>query len=54
MGNPDLEPEVGTSGDFGLAVKLVRPRKTDLSIERIVLVWTPWRVGPDGIAEPAS
>jgi predicted nucleic acid-binding Zn-ribbon protein len=33
---------------------LVRPRKTDLSIERVVLVWTPWRVGPDGIAEPAS
>lgn len=27
VGNPDLEPEMGTSGDFGLAVKIVRPRK---------------------------
>jgi hypothetical protein len=33
---------------------LVRPRKADLSIERVVLVWTPWRFGPEGIAEPAS
>jgi hypothetical protein len=30
----------------------VRPRKTDLSIDRIALVWRPWRVGDDGIAEP--
>ena len=27
VGNPDLEPEVGTSGDFGLAVKLLRRNK---------------------------
>jgi len=30
----------------------IRPKKADLSIERITLVWTPWRVGNDGIAEP--
>jgi len=30
----------------------IRPKKADLSIERITLVWTPWRVGDDGIAEP--
>ena len=30
----------------------IRPRKSDISLERIALVWTPWRVGPEGIAEP--
>ncbi len=30
----------------------IRPRKSDLSVERVALVWTPWRVGADGIAEP--
>jgi hypothetical protein len=30
----------------------IRPRKTDLSVERVVLVWTPWRVDAQGIAEP--
>jgi len=30
----------------------IRPRKTDLSVERVVLVWTPWRVDAEGIAEP--
>ena len=28
-------------------------RKTDLDIQPLMVVWTPWRVGPDGIAEPA-
>ena len=28
-------------------------RKTDLDISALALVWTPWRVGSDGIAEPA-
>jgi hypothetical protein len=30
----------------------IRPRKADLVVERVALVWTPWRVGADGIAEP--
>ncbi len=30
----------------------IRPRKTDISIERVTLVWTPWRIGQDGVAEP--
>jgi hypothetical protein len=30
----------------------IRPRKSDLTVERVALVWTPWRVGADGIAEP--
>ncbi len=30
----------------------IRPRKADLTVERVALVWTPWRVGAEGIAEP--
>jgi len=30
----------------------VRLRKSDTLIETVGLLWTPWRVGPDGIAEP--
>jgi hypothetical protein len=30
----------------------IRPKKTDLSIERVALVWTAWRISKDGIAEP--
>jgi DNA anti-recombination protein RmuC len=30
----------------------IRPKKTDLAVERVALVWTPWRVGAEGIAEP--
>ena len=38
-----------------LAVKevAVRPRKTDISVEQMMLVWTPWRVTREGLAEPA-
>jgi hypothetical protein len=31
----------------------VRSRKSDTTIDRVALVWAPWRVGRDGIAEPA-
>jgi hypothetical protein len=31
----------------------VRPRKTDITVGRVALVWTPWRVGPDGSASRA-
>ncbi len=30
----------------------VRLRKSDTMVESVGLVWMPWRVGPDGIAEP--
>jgi hypothetical protein len=30
----------------------VRPRKSDIAIDRVALVWTPWAVGPDGVATP--
>lgn len=31
----------------------LRPRKTDLAVEQLALVWTPWLVDQDGLAEPA-
>jgi hypothetical protein len=30
----------------------IRPKKADISIERVVLTWTPWCVSQEGIAEP--
>jgi hypothetical protein len=42
--------KLGSVGNFGCAA--IRPRKADLAVERVALVWTPWRVGQDGIAEP--
>ena len=41
------------AADIELEEKLVRPRKADVEIEPLVLVWTPWSVSPEGIAEPA-
>lgn len=32
----------------------VRARKSDLEVQRLGLVWVPWRIGADGIAEPAG
>ena len=31
----------------------LRPRKSDTQVERVALVWLPYRVGADGRAEPA-
>lgn len=31
----------------------IRPRKSDLSVDQVALVWTPWIVNNVGIAEPA-
>jgi hypothetical protein len=53
-----FEEEVATVRDAADAATLelktvdIRPRKSDTSLGRIALVWTPWRVGKDGIAEP--
>jgi hypothetical protein len=40
-------------GEAALEELRVAPRKGDLEVEPLVLVWTPWRVGAGGIAEPA-
>ena len=31
----------------------VKPKKSDIDVESVRLVWTPWHVDPAGIAEPA-
>jgi len=43
----DFEPE-----DIVLQEIRIRPRKTDISVETLALVWSPWKVSRDGIAEP--
>ena len=30
----------------------VKPRKSDIGVQRVALAWTPWRVDSAGIAEP--
>ena len=35
-----------------LAIIEPERRKSDLVVERVALVWTPWRVSADGVAEP--
>jgi hypothetical protein len=32
----------------------LRPRKSDIAIDRLALVWTPWSVDPEGVATPIS
>ncbi len=51
----DLDKLESKSDVGNLEVKELRVacRKTDLEIQPLMLVWTPWRVGPDGIAQPA-
>jgi hypothetical protein len=39
--------------DLELAAVEIRPRKSDIDVGEVSLVWTPWMVGPTGIAEPA-
>ncbi|MCJ7578967.1 MAG: hypothetical protein MUP98_00355 [Candidatus Aminicenantes bacterium] len=39
--------------DLELQEQIVNPRKTDIAVTDFTLVWTPWKVGPEGIAEPA-
>jgi hypothetical protein len=44
----DFRPE-----ELDLNEILIRPRKTDIVIDRFALVWTPWRLSQAGFAEPA-
>jgi hypothetical protein len=45
--------EAGRSADdLALDELRIAPRKSDLDAEPVRLVWTPWQVSPDGIAEP--
>ncbi len=38
---------------FELETAVLRPRKADLAVEQLLLVWEPWNTDPSGIAEPA-
>ena len=31
----------------------IRPKKADITVEQVVLAWTPWKVGAHGRPEPA-
>jgi hypothetical protein len=44
----DFHPE-----DLALSEILIRPRKTDIMINRFALVWAPWKISRSGFAEPA-
>jgi hypothetical protein len=43
-----LDPEV-----IEVEERALKPRKSDIEVDSVVLVWTPWVVSSDGIAEPA-
>ena len=46
---PDSRRHVGVA----LESVQIPPRKADLEVAPLVLVWTPWRVAADGSAQPA-
>ncbi len=39
--------------EIDIATKNVRPRKSDIAIHHVALVWTPWIVRRSGVADPA-
>ena len=39
--------------ELDLSEILIRPRKTDITITRFALIWTPWKVDQAGFAVPA-
>lgn len=44
----DFKPE-----DLELIELMIRPRKTDITIAELALIWTPWKITQTGFAEPA-
>jgi Skp family chaperone for outer membrane proteins len=32
----------------------IPPRKSDIAVGNLLLAWSPWRAGPDGVPAPAS
>ncbi len=44
----DIDP-----ASFDVETVVVRPRKSDLAVDQLLLVWEPWNVDPSGTAEPA-
>jgi hypothetical protein len=48
----DKIKDVYSPEDLDLEEIVIRPRKSDIFVTPLSLVWSPWRVGMDGIAEP--
>lgn len=42
-----------TVNNLDLDSSEIKPRKSDIEVAPVVLVWTPWRLSDDGFAEPA-
>jgi hypothetical protein len=55
----EFQAEIGSlSADFqpeelALQEILIRPRKTDITIDKFALIWTPWKLSRGGFTEPA-
>jgi hypothetical protein len=55
----DFQAEIAKQGmefqpeDLSLSEILIRPRKSDIIVERLALIWLPWKVNQDGLVEPA-
>ncbi|MHC5009740.1 MAG: ATP-binding protein, partial [Planctomycetota bacterium] len=45
-----LEAQVDPTS-FEIEAVPIRPRKSDIGVDRLVLAWAPWKVDRDGIAE---
>ena len=43
--------QLGDVEALEVTAKDISPRKSDIGIERVALVWTPWRIPPDGACE---
>lgn len=48
----DLKDEL-LPEDLELVDIPIKPNKTDIFVNQLALIWTPWRVSQDGFAEPA-
>jgi hypothetical protein len=46
--------DAANAGQLELRPVSVAPRKTDIAIGRVLLLWTPWRTGADGFPSPAG
>ena len=41
-------------GALAVAEFTIPPRKSDIAVGNLLLAWSPWRTGPDGMPAPAS
>ncbi len=53
QGELDKIRDSNVAGAFVLDELSVKPRKADIGVSNLCLAWAPWRVDPQGIAEPA-